>query len=73
MKKILFFLTSFFSTISNSCPTCVGKVNASTVPFFHEEFYQPGKQNTTHSSAAEYGQKELKKLIDTTKEKNEIK
>lgn len=70
MKKILMSITSFFSMAIHACPTCVGKVTAQTVPFFAEEFYKPGKQaNNSGSSAAEYGKKELQKLIDDYKEK----
>lgn len=70
MRKIIFFATSFFSFAMNACPTCVGKTSSSTVPFFDQEFYKPGKQvNNTPISAVEYGKKELQKLIDDHKGK----
>jgi hypothetical protein len=70
MRKIIFFATSFFSFAMNGCPTCVGKITSSPVPFFDQEFYKPGKQaNNTQMSAVEYGKKELQKLIDDYKGK----
>lgn len=69
MKKIIIYSTFLYSLASHSCPTCVGKVTATSIPFFAPEFYQPGKQTTSSITATEYGKKELQKLIDNHKGK----
>lgn len=70
MKKILFLFSSLFASLLHACPTCVGKVTATTVPFFDQDFYKPHKQTVPpHNSAIEYGKKELQKLIDEHKGK----
>lgn len=69
MKKIIIYSTFLHSLALHSCPTCVGKVTSASIPFFSSEFYQPGKPTTSSVTAAEYGKKELQKLIDESKGK----
>ncbi len=63
---LLIIVIGNFSTFL-ACPTCVGKVTPSTVPFFSSEFYAPGKPHAKTST--EYGIKEFKKLLAAHKEK----
>lgn len=66
-KTIIFaFIIGTFSHLF-ACPTCVGKITPSTVPFFSTEFYQPGKPQPQTNT--EYGTKEFKKLLASYKEK----
>lgn len=67
--KYSIILSILIGTITKifACPTCVGKVTPSTVPFFTSEFNQPGK--TAPQNSTEYGLREFKKLLAAQKEK----
>jgi len=44
MKKAVFFISLISSIISfqiESCPTCLGRVEKDSPPFFTDEFYKP--------------------------------
>lgn len=70
MKKMLSICASFFLIQARACPTCVGQISPHTVPFFDKEFYQPGKSaSPSQNNGAEYGKRELQKLINEHKGK----
>ena len=45
MMKYISLLALLISTIASSCPTCVGRIEADSPPFFSDDFYKPDSQN----------------------------
>ena len=44
MMKRISLMTLLVTTIISSCPTCVGRIETDSPPFFSDDFYKPDPQ-----------------------------
>ena len=70
MKKILLSICtlSLYSLKLISCPTCVGRVKAESMPFFSNDFYQKN-QSVPSETQEQMVQNLFKKLLESKKGK----
>ncbi len=45
MKKYFVLLSLIIVCSIQACPTCIGRINKKSPPFFSDEYYKPGSNN----------------------------
>ncbi len=65
MKKISLFLLCIPSLLI-ACPTCVGRIESDSPPFFSDEFYKPASDSMDEliSESSKEPQNELEKVVE---------